>query len=102
MGIFRAIVQPAASFLTISRTDFFQRSAIGPEAVGHEDVCANMIFHCFPEKFQRGFLVACLGDKALKHFALVIHSPPQIVPLAVDLGRVANVVEITWQPAPGS
>ena len=44
---------------------------------------------------ERGLLVACPGDKALKHLALVIHRSPEIDHLAVDLH--AHLVEV---PAP--
>jgi hypothetical protein len=42
-----------------------------------------MLAHCFPEEFQRRLLIACLGEIAFQHLALMIDGPPEIMPLAV-------------------
>ena len=43
-----------------------------------------MALHGFLEKFQCGLAISVLGDIAFKHFALVIHGPPEIVGFTVD------------------
>ena len=48
--------------------------------------------HCFSEEFQCRFAVTTLGDIAFKHLALVLHSPPELVRLAVDLHE--NLVQM--------
>jgi hypothetical protein len=44
-----------------------------------------MAFHGFPEEFQGSLPITALRDKAFQDFPLVIHGPPTIVRLAVDL-----------------
>ena len=44
----------------------------------------TVALHQFPEEFQCGFLVPALGDYGVKHFALMVDSSPQVMPLAVD------------------
>jgi len=44
-----------------------------------------MSTHCFLEESQYGLLVPFLRDEALQHLALVIDSPPEVMPLTVDL-----------------
>jgi hypothetical protein len=41
--------------------------------------------HLFPEEFHGGLAIASLRDEAFEHFPFMIHSPPKIVRLAVDL-----------------
>ena len=84
MGILGAIVQPPASLLLFRHPDLFQGSAIRAQQVRNKNVGPTMLAHCFLEKFQCRLLVACLGDKALQDFALVINGPPKIVPLPID------------------
>ena len=44
-----------------------------------------MAFHGFPEEFQGSLPITALREKAFQDFPLVIHGPPKIVRLAVDL-----------------
>jgi hypothetical protein len=44
-----------------------------------------MAFHGFPEEFQGSLAITALRDKAFQDFPFVIHGPPKIVRLAVDL-----------------
>ena len=58
------------------------------------DSCARSVtrerhFH----ECERSGFVAGLGDIGLKHFALVINRPPQIVQLAIDLH--VNLIEVS-------
>jgi hypothetical protein len=46
---------------------------------------AAMAFHCFPKEFQDSLAITTLYDEAFEHFPFMIHSPPKIVRLAVDL-----------------
>jgi hypothetical protein len=39
---------------------------------------------CFPEEFQCCFAITAFRNVAFKHFALVIHGPPEIVGFSVD------------------
>jgi hypothetical protein len=44
-----------------------------------------MAFHGLPEKFQGCLAIKALCDKAFQDLPFVIHSPPTVVHLAVDL-----------------
>ncbi len=59
---------------------------------------ATMAFHGFPEEFQRRFAVTALGHKAFDHLALVVHGPPKLVCLAVDLHE--NLVQMPLPMCP--
>ncbi len=59
--------------------------------VGDDHLTLAMTFHGFPQEFQRRFAVTALGHKAFEHLALVVHGPPKIVRLAVNLDE--NLVE---------
>lgn len=45
---------------------------------------STKVLHFISEKFQRRFEIPALCDVAFKHFALVIHCPPEIVGVTVD------------------
>jgi hypothetical protein len=83
--IIGSIVEPAAGFLSISVADHLHRRAVGTEVVGDEDICAIMAFHALPEEFQGCLAIMALCDQAFQDVPLVIHSPPKVVHLAVDL-----------------
>jgi hypothetical protein len=44
-----------------------------------------MAFHGFPEEFQGCLAITALRDKAFQDFPLVIHGPPKVVRLVVNL-----------------
>ena len=46
---------------------------------------ATMTFHCFFKEFQCCLAITALRNEAFQYFPFVIHSPPKIVRLAVDL-----------------
>ena len=83
--VLRAIVQPAASFLSFCRANLFQGSAIRTKAICDDDLGSTMLSHCFLEEFQCSFFVTCLGNEAFQHLTLVVDSSPEVVPLPVDL-----------------
>ena len=55
------------------------------QPVGDEVMWAAMAFHCLPKEFQDSLAITTLYDEAFEHFPFMIHSPPKIVRLAVDL-----------------
>ena len=83
--VLRAIVQPAASFLSFCRANLFQGSAIRTKSICDDDLGSTMLSHRFLDEFQRGFLVTCLGNDALQNLTLVIDGAPEVMPLPVDL-----------------
>ena len=90
------MVEPSSRFLSRRVIEFLQRGTKGPELVGHDLLGLTMLPHCFLENFQRDVLVPVLLNETLQYLALMIHGPPQIVPLTVDLHEhVAKV------PPPG-
>jgi hypothetical protein len=48
-------------------------------------MCATMAFHRFSDEFQGCLAIPALCDKAFQDLPFVIHSPPTVVHLAVDL-----------------
>ena len=77
-------VKEVSECLGIS-TNLLQSGPVGPELVGHNPFRSTVLEHCFSYKFQGCRLVRRLCHDAFQNLALVIHGPPQIVPLAVDL-----------------
>jgi hypothetical protein len=71
--------------LSISVADILHRRAVRTEFVGDEDMCAAMAFHGFPDEFQGCLAITALCDEALQDFPFVIHCPPMVVLLAVNL-----------------
>jgi hypothetical protein len=72
------------------------------QPVGDEDMWAAMAFHCFPEEFQGSLGITALCDKAFEQFPFMIHSPPKIVRLAVDLHERLVQVPLPVCPRPHS
>lgn len=72
--------------------DFTQRRTIGPELVGRAHFRVDALAHCFSKEFQRRLLVSHLRHEAFQYLAFMIHGPPQVVPLAVDLHE--NLVQV--------
>ncbi len=60
--------------------------------VGDEHLSPAVSFHGFSEEFQRRFTVTPLGHIAFEHLPLVIHGPPKLVRLAVNLHE--NLVQM--------
>src|SRR6056297_880336 len=83
--VLRSVVRPASGFLPIRRTQVLQRRAVGAQLVCHENLYATVLIHRFSEEFQSRLLVPGLRDEALQDLALVIDSPPKVMPLPVDL-----------------
>lgn len=79
-----SIVQPTTGFLPSRSADLIECCAVGTQPVGHDHFGLSVLTHCFSEEFQRGFLVAALGNIAFQHLTLVINSTPEVVPLAAD------------------
>jgi hypothetical protein len=48
-------------------------------------MCASMAFHDFPQEFEDCLAITALCDEAFQDFPIVIHNPPKVVRLAVDL-----------------
>ena len=97
VGILRPVVQMPARPLPSARAQIPQRGPVGRQLVCHNLLRPAMPPHGFPEEFQRRLLVTGLCHKAFQHFALVIHRPPQIMPLAVDLHE--NLIKV---PSPAA
>jgi hypothetical protein len=64
---------------------FLHRCTIGSKLVRDQDQERSVAAHLFPEEFHGGLAIASLRDEAFEHFPFMIHSPPKIVHLAVDL-----------------
>jgi len=61
-----------------------------------------MTFHCFSKEFQCCLAITALCDKAFQDFPFVIHSPPKIVRLAVDLHEYLIQMPLPVCPRPHS
>jgi hypothetical protein len=83
--ILGSIVEPAPSFLSISVADLLHRRAVGTELVGDENICATMAFHDFLQEFEGYLAITARCNEAFQDVPFVIHWPPKIVRLAVNL-----------------
>jgi hypothetical protein len=90
-----AIARAPTCLLSLGVADLFHRRAVGPQPVGDDDLRAAIALHRFLDELQRRGLVTGLGDEGFQHFAFVIHRPPQVVELAIDLH-----VDLVQVPAP--
>jgi hypothetical protein len=79
------VVEPSARFLPVLSADLLQGCTIGTKFVGHDHLWLSMLAHCFSQEFQRSLFVSRLRDKTFQRFPFVIHLPPEIVYLPVDL-----------------
>jgi len=61
-----------------------------------------MTFHCFSKKFQCCLTITTLCRKAFQAFPFVIHSPPRIMRLAVDLHEHLIKMPLPACPRPPS
>jgi hypothetical protein len=71
--------------LPISVADHLHRRTVGTERVGDEDICATMAFHRFPREFLGCLAITALCDEDFQDFPIVIHCPPKVVRLTIDL-----------------
>lgn len=71
--------------LYVRVADFFHRSTIRAELVGHVNMRTAMQFHRFLEEFQCRLAIPFLGDEGFKNLAFVVHSAPKDVRDTVDL-----------------
>ncbi len=85
------IVEPATRLLPVRHTEVFHGGTIRAKPVRHEDIHTAMFLHCFPWEFDRGLLVARLGDEAFQHLAFMIDGPPEVVPLTVVADKFERV-----------
>jgi len=83
--ILGAVVAPASHLTVIAAAEVLQCRAIGPEAIGDDDLGTAMSFHRFLQELQGCRPVPLPGDIALEHFPFVIDGAPEIMRLAVDL-----------------
>jgi hypothetical protein len=63
MGIFNAVVQPAAGALAALGTDGSHGRTIGAKPVGHDDLGPIVPPERLPQKFQRRLAVPPLADE---------------------------------------
>jgi hypothetical protein len=55
-------------------------------------MCATMAFHGFPREFEGCLAITALCDATFQDVPFVIHSPPKVVRLAVDLHE--NLIQV--------
>ena len=63
---------------------------------------AAMAFHGFPKEFQCCLAITALCDEAFQDFSFVIHSPPEVVRLAVYLREYLIQMPLPVCPRPHS
>ncbi len=85
MRVLNPVVEPPARRLFFGGAKLSKSGSIGGEAIGDDLFRLSMALHEFPEEFQRGPLVSSFCDHRLQDFSFVVHGPPEVVPLAVDL-----------------
>jgi hypothetical protein len=86
MRILRSIVTPSAAFMGVCDSKITGCSPIRSEVVGNELVWNKAIFlQQLAHQFERRPLVASGLDQHVEHFALGIHSTPEIDQAAINL-----------------
>ena len=62
-----------------------QCRSVRAKPVGYDRSRSPVTLHCTFQELQRGPAIPALRGENLKHLAFVIHRPPEIMCLAVDL-----------------
>jgi hypothetical protein len=75
----------------------FDGGAIGSQTIGDDRLGSAMALHCALDEGEGGRLIPRLCDVGFQDLALVIHRPPQVAHLAVDLH-----VDLVEMPSPVS
>ena len=84
VGVFSPVVEPPPADLAIRDTNDLHRRAVRPEPVCHDRLSSTIAFHRPFEKLQRRRAIPPFRRENLEHLALMIHSPPEVVGLAID------------------
>ncbi len=84
VGVFSPVVEPPPPDLAIRDTNDLHRRAVRPEPVSHDRLSSTIAFHRPFEKLQRHRAIPPFRRENFEHLALVIHSPPEVVGLAID------------------
>src|SRR5580704_12754061 len=87
MRVFRPIVEATTNLVAIGVADLLHCRGIGAKPVCDDAPRAAIFLHDPLQKLQRRSLVTLRGDHRLQNLAFVIHSPPEIAELAVDLHK---------------
>ena len=92
MRVLGSVVEPTATLLTLTDSNDPQCRGVRAKPVGYDRSRSAVTLHCALQKLQRGPAIPALGRENLKHLAFVIHRPPEIMRLAVDLHE--DLVEV--------
>ena len=87
LGILGPIIQQADRFLPISVADDLHRGAIRAWLVRRNDNWTAVALHRFCKKLHSRFAVSALSNINFQHLTFVIHCPPEVVRLTVDLHK---------------
>jgi hypothetical protein len=90
MGIFDAVVQPAACALAALSTDGSEGCAVGAKPVGHDDLGSTMPLERLPQKFQHRPAVPPLADEGFEHLTFMIDGAPQVMRLALIFTNISS------------
>ncbi len=85
MRILSSIVHPAPRFLLVSIYYDHHRCAIGTQFVRYNNSRSAIAFHGISFEFQSGFAISVLTHITFPNFTFVIHGPPEVMHLSIDL-----------------
>ena len=95
MAILHPVVLLSLYLAAMFYIQFTHCCRVGFEAVGDDPFCLTVPLQRFAKELQSRPFVAFLGDITLEDLASVVHCPPQIVRLSIDVGyaalRVTNI-----------
>ena len=89
MRVLDPIIQPAAHLPAVQISQIPHRRWIGFQAIGNDRLGLSMTFQRLLQECQGRSFIPLSGDVALEDLALMINRPPQVMPLAVDVGYAA-------------
>jgi len=85
MAVLSPIIALTADFPALLITEFLHGCRVALQPVSDDDLCPTVALQRLAHDPQRRGFVSGFGSVALQNLALVIHSAPEVVYLAIDL-----------------